>query len=300
MSESAHAKEVPSADLGRVGFVGIGRMGAAMFQCVLETGFKGCVYDVQAAAVAPFLRGDHDVVAAVSPADLARTCTVIDVVVNTDQHVLDACLGDDGILAGSRPGAIILLHSTIAHETLRAVATEADSIGVAVLDAAISGKWGHMSVGDLCVMVGGDEQAFAAVRPVLESYGGLVVHLGPLGKGLDTKLALNLLRYQTMMATKEANALLQAAEVDAPFWDIVDHTGAMGFSAGQPPDPKVIESELRTPERLRNNAATARKDLRAAVARGDELGVELIATATAVKAVHTIWGIEGAEDPSSD
>ena len=148
-------------------------------------------------------------------------------------------------------------------------------------------------------MVGGDTGAFQRARPILETYGGLVLHLGPLGSGLDTKLALNMVRYLTMLATKEASMLLSAARLDVPFGEIVRYTGALDYSGGQihlPPAAEASEAEIRDLDRLRNNAATARKDLRAAVERGSELGVDLLTAKKSVETVHTFWGIEPPSD----
>ncbi len=150
----------------RVGFVGLGRMGTAMFTAVLEAGMPGCAFDVVPAAVEPFLDGSHDVAAATSPGDLAVQCDVVDIVVNTDQQVLDVCLGEDGILAASSPGTVVLVHSTIALDTLRTVAAAGVPREVHVLDAPVSGRWGHRSVGQLCVMVGGNQDAFERARPI--------------------------------------------------------------------------------------------------------------------------------------
>ena len=290
------------AAIARVGFVGLGRMGGAMFGCVVEAGFPCAAFDVRSEAARPFAdRGD--VVAAGSPAELASSCDVVDVVVNTDQQVLDACLGDEGLLEGARAGTVVLIHSTISLDTLRAVATAAAPVGVQVLDAPVSGRWGHRSAGDLCVMVGGDSHAFQRARPVLDAFGGLVLYLGALGSGLDTKLALNLTRYLTMMATREAMDLLAAAGVEAPFVEILEYTGALEIPGhprnGPPPNPRIPLDD-RDAVRLENNAATARKDLRAAVARGAELGVDLVTAAHTIQTIHGFWGSAVPADPAVD
>jgi 3-hydroxyisobutyrate dehydrogenase-like beta-hydroxyacid dehydrogenase len=151
--------------------------------------------------------------------------------------------------------------------------------------------------------VGGDAVALERARPVLDTFGGLVVHLGPLGSGLDTKLALNLLRYLTLSATREAQALLQAAGVRAPFEQIVDYTGALempGRPRGGPPPNPLIPEDVRDAARIENNAATARKDLRAAVARGSDLGVVLATANRAIETVHVIWDASAPADSAVD
>ena len=84
-------------------------------------------------------------------------------------------------------------------------------------------------------MVGGNQDGIPTCAcSILETFGGLVLYLGPLGSGLDTKLALNVVRYLTMSATREARMLLAAASVDAPFDEIVEYTGAGSLCPARP------------------------------------------------------------------
>ncbi len=263
-------------------------MGAAMLQCVIDAGYEVTIFDVVPEAAERFVEANGDRVdVALTPRDIGATCSVIDIVVNSDEQVLDVCLGPDGVLAGTTSDTIVLIHSTIAQDTLRRVAEQAAASGARVLDAAISGAQGHRSVGDLCVMVGGDESAFAEAKPVLDSYGGLVVHLGALGAGLDTELALNLLRYLTYIVSQETGRLANAAGVGQHMFEIVAHTRACAyvgdFSRG--PFPEDLS-------RLQNNVETARKDLRAAIARGDELGIDLPAATLGLERIGSIWSLD--------
>jgi 3-hydroxyisobutyrate dehydrogenase len=277
-----------------VGFVGVGRMGAAMLQCVIDSGYAVTAYDVAVDAMAPFAAARPDRVRVAStPREVGSASAVIDVVVNTEAQVLDACLGDDGVVAGATAGTIVLVHSTISLDTLRRVATVASESGVRVLDAPVSGVLGHLSVGDLCVMVGGDPDAFAEAKPVLDTYGSLVVHLGPLGAGLDAKLALNLLRYLGYLAGQESARLADRAGIPAATMrEIARHTGATNLvgdiSKGRSPEDY---------ERRLNNAETAQKDLDAALARAAELQLELPTTAFAVDLMHGIWAVEARTGP---
>src|SRR5688572_14008173 len=104
-------------------------MGAAMLDEVIAGGFPVCVFDVRAEAIEAYVTRDGaDVVGAKSPRDLAAQSVVIDVVVNTDDQVLDVCLGEDGLLAGARPGTVVLIHSTIGLPTLRKAAAAAEEV----------------------------------------------------------------------------------------------------------------------------------------------------------------------------
>lgn len=272
-----------------VGFVGVGRIGAAMLQCVIDAGHSVALYDPRPESTTPFVEANPERVrVASSPGDAASAAAVVDVVVNNDAQVLDACLGPDGIVAGAAPGTVVLIHSTIALDTLREVAEAAAASNVRVLDAAVSGTRGHLSAGDLCVMVGGDDDAFADAKPVLGTYGSLVLHLGPLGAGLDAKLALNVMRYLYYLAGQESARLAERAGIaSGTMREIALHTGAANF-VGDISSGRVPEDY----ERRLNNAETAQKDLRAAIARAAELDLELPTATFAVDLMPGVWAVE--------
>jgi len=280
-----------------VAFVGLGRMGRAMAGCVIDHGFEVALFDpapVEFDALVDRVPGRVRV--ATSPADAASTADVIDVVVNTDAQALDALLGVDGVFSGARSGTVVLVHSTIGHDTLRELARAGDAAGVHVLDASISGSLGERSVGDLVLMVGGDAASFATAEPVLQTYGGMVLHLGPLGAGLDMKLALNLIRYLTYLASHEAVRLATEAGIDADtLRTIVQYVGASNM-VGDFSRNRVAEDHPR----CTNNWETARKDLGAAVARGRELDVDLSTAEFAIDQMHRLWALdESGRDRSS-
>jgi 3-hydroxyisobutyrate dehydrogenase-like beta-hydroxyacid dehydrogenase len=272
----------------RIGFLGVGRMGSAMLKCVLDAGYRAILYDPSEQATAPFVAALPDrVYVAPTPRDVAKDADVIEIVVNTNEQLLDACLGPDGVFAGTRPGSIVLVHSTISHDTLHRLSKAASDGGVQVLDAMVSGARGQDSVGDLAVMVGGDAEAFARAKPILETYGGLVLHLGVLGAGLDAKLALNLYRYLCMVAGQEATRLADNAGVGATMAELIAHTEANRFTG----DFAKLLANVPIPPRQKD-AALFQKDLRAAIARAADVGLKLPSAELAVGLVHDLWGVE--------
>ena len=102
-------------------------------------------------------------------------------------------LGDDGIIAGLRPGCVYLDMSTIAPDASRAVAAEFAAKGLVMLDAPISGSPVTLAQGNASVMVGGDKAAFERVEPVLRAIGPKVTHIGESGMAVQMKIAVNLL-----------------------------------------------------------------------------------------------------------
>lgn len=270
----------------RVGFVGVGRMGSVMLQCVLDAGYSAVLCDPVPAATEPFVAkyGERARVAT-TPREAASASDVIEVVVNTNEQLLDACLGAQGVLAGAPSGSCVLIHSTVSHETLKRLAKVAAERGVHLLDAPVSGARGHLSIPNLAVMVGGDAEAFARAKPVMDTYGSLVLHLGSEGAGLDAKLAINALRYVVMAASQEMQQLAERAGVGEALAQLVAHTESNRF-VGNLSRLQQIPAGQR-----RKDAELAQKDLRAAIARAQELDVQLPTAELAVGLMHRMWGV---------
>ena len=279
-----------TAELPRVGFVGVGRMGSAMLQCVLDEGYHATLCDPAESAIAPFVaKYPKRVRVASTPREAAAGAELTEVVVNTNEQLIEACLGEHGVIAGAQPGSIVLVHSTVSRETLQRLGRSAAERGVQLLDAMVSGARGHLSVGNLAVMVGGDAAAFARAKPLMETYGGLVLHLGALGAGLDAKLAINLFRYLCMAAGQEATRLAESAGVGAAMAQLVAHAEAnryVGNLARLTALADVSEAQRR------KDAELAQKDLRAAIARAAEVGIQLPSAELAVGLMHRLWGTE--------
>jgi 3-hydroxyisobutyrate dehydrogenase-like beta-hydroxyacid dehydrogenase len=265
-----------------VGFIGLGRLGSALARCLVEAGFAVVAFDIDPAAITavPGLQS------APSPRQVAEAADVICVAVMSEQQVLEMATGPNGLLAGVRPGTPVLVHSTISHDALRRLVAMASAVEVPVLDAPVSGEQGHRSVPNLCVMVGGDADAFARAQPVLHTFASLTVHLGPSGAGMDAKLSLNLLRYLGYLASQEAKHLARSTGIaEARFSALVEHSGAFRYTGTY---ESVFEEDL---ERREGNAATALKDLRAALSRAAEVGIPLPATEQSLALVPTLWDL---------
>lgn len=280
-----------SAPKEPIGFVGVGRMGSAMLKCVLDAGYHATLCDPSPQATAPFVASHPELVrVAATPRQAAEGAGVIEIVVNTNEQLLEACLGPDGVFAGAAAGSAVLVHSTVSHETLQRLSKAAAERGVHMLDAMVSGARGHLSVGNLAVMVGGEAAAFARAKPVMETYGGLVLHLGPQGSGLDAKLAINMLRYAVMAAGQEATRLAERTGVGDAMAQLVAHTEANRYvgNLGRLRGMQEIPFQQR-----KKDAELAQKDLRAAIARAAQVGIQMPAAELAVGLMHRLWGVEG-------
>jgi 3-hydroxyisobutyrate dehydrogenase len=213
------------------GFIGLGNIGRPMALRLADWPDGLWVCDVDPGATAALERVGAKVAA--TPREVAEHAGCISVMVRDDDQVRAVVTGDDGVLAGSTPDAVLIVHSTIHPDTVHELTALAAPYGVRVVDAPVSGGPGGAQQGRLAVMVGGDSAAVETARPALERLGDLVVHVGPAGAGTATKLARNLMHFTAFTAAMEASALAQAAGVDlATLGAIVRHTDAITGGPG--------------------------------------------------------------------
>jgi 3-hydroxyisobutyrate dehydrogenase-like beta-hydroxyacid dehydrogenase len=196
----------------RVGFIGIGAMGAPMSQHLLEAGFPLTVYDKVPARTAPYRR--RGVSVASSCADTARRSDVVITIIGQVAEEMDAVMGAGGVLEGAHPGQILIDMSTVGIVASVKMAAAAQERGVAFLDSTISGSVGPAREGSLTFMVGGDAAALEAVRPVLRAMGERIYHVGPNGAGSAMKVIVNLMIGMTVLAVAETLTLGRQAGLD--------------------------------------------------------------------------------------
>jgi len=262
----------------RIGFVGLGNMGAPMAHHVATAGHELAVFDARRERAEPL--ADVGARVASSAADAASGAELVSVVVLDDPQVIDVTTGPDGVIAHMDPGAVLAVHSTVTIDCLRAVDEAARERDVRVLDAGISGGVPGATAGTLLVIAGGDAATLDAARPGLAPWSREIVHVGPLGAGMAAKIARNYVQYACWAAIHHGQALAQAAGVDlATFEHIVESTDAIDSTKstlGRRDVTRRPPSELgeRGPA-LEAAAALGLKDLAVAEALGAELGVPL-------------------------
>ncbi len=198
----------------RVGFIGLGLMGKPMMRNLMKAGFGVTIYARHPEKV-------QDVIAegaalASSSRAVAEASDVVITMLPNSPEVEEVVFGEQGVLAGAREGLIIIDMSTIAPDASRAFASRCAAQGVLFLDAPVSGGSTGAEAGTLSIMVGGDQQAFEASRPVLESMGSKekIFYVGPSGSGEVVKVANNLLCGAIAAASAEAMVLGVKAGVD--------------------------------------------------------------------------------------
>ena len=188
----------------RAGFIGLGDQGGGMASRLIECGIPTTLWARRAASLEPFRAGGATFAA--TPAELGACSDVVGICVVDDAGVEEVVLGDRGVLFGMLPGSLLVLHSTISLATCQRVAAAAAQHEIGVIDAPVSGGGFAAARGELTVLVGGEGVDFERARPVLETFGGQVIHLGPLGSGLLAKLVNNTLHAAHYALARDAIA----------------------------------------------------------------------------------------------
>lgn len=173
-----------------VGFIGLGSQGAGMAHRIIEQGVPTTLWARHAATLEPFV-GKASFSS--DPAHLGRASDVVGICVTDGTAVREVTLGPRGALTGMREGSVLAIHSTISPGDCREIADAAAPRGISVIDAPVSGGGAAATAGNLTVYVGGSHDAVERARPVLETYGNPILHMGALGAGLHAKLLNNAL-----------------------------------------------------------------------------------------------------------
>ncbi|MGW7536984.1 2-hydroxy-3-oxopropionate reductase [Amycolatopsis sp. NPDC054798] len=199
--------------MSRIGFIGLGVMGTPMAAHLAAAGHEVSGFDLNADALAKLEaaggRAASDVADAVSGAEV-----VITMLPNHPQ-VEQVVLAPGGVLDTIARGTLLADMSTIRPETSIEVAKAGAAKGIRVLDAPVSGGQAGAEQAALSIMVGGDEADFAAAKPVFDTLGKTVVHVGPHGAGQVVKAANQLVVGGIYGLVAEAIVLLEASGVDA-------------------------------------------------------------------------------------
>ncbi len=207
------------------GIVGAGAIGRGFVESLVRAGHPVSVFDVDAEAVA--LAVEAGAAAAASFAELARAADVVLLAV-PDTPQIEAAF-DGGLASGLRPGATVVVTSTVSPATPVELERRLAPAGVGVLDAPVSGGPVKAAAGELAIMVGGPAEVFERCRPVLEALAAHVVHVGPTGHGEIAKLVNNLMG--AVIAVGIAEGLTVAAASGADVHAVCDAvSGGSGSS----------------------------------------------------------------------
>ncbi|MHA7886556.1 3-hydroxyisobutyrate dehydrogenase [Roseicyclus sp.] len=205
----------------KIGFIGLGNMGAPMAANLAAAGHAVTGFDTVAAPPA-------GVAQAASAAEAAAGAEVV-ITMLPNGAILKAVAGD--VIPAMQLGAVLLDCSTVDVASAREVAAMAEAAGLGALDAPVSGGVGGAAAGTLTFMVGGGAAAFATAKPLFEVMGQKAVHCGPAGNGQAAKICNNMILGVTMIATCEAFALADKLGLDRQaMYDVVSTSSGQSWS----------------------------------------------------------------------
>jgi 2-hydroxy-3-oxopropionate reductase len=191
--------------MATVGFVGLGIMGRPMLNNLLKAGHTVVAYGRNAAKLDACVSDGAQ--RGASNSDVGARASIVITMLPDGPEVEEVVLGANGILAGSRPGSLIVDMSSINPLVSQQIAAACAAKGVDFLDAPVSGGEPKAIEGTLAIMVGGSEEVFRKAEPLLKCMGSSVTLTGPVGAGNTTKLANQIMVACNIAAMGEALAL---------------------------------------------------------------------------------------------
>ena len=196
----------------RIGWVGTGVMGAAMCGHVLDAGYRVTVHTRTKSKAQGLL--DRGAVWADTPAEVAAASDISCAIVGFPDDVREVFLGPAGFLAGASQGDVVVDLTTSEPDLAKEIAGRAGQMGVAAIDAPVSGGDVGARAGTLSIMIGGEEEAVERVRPIFETMGKTIVRQGGPGAGQHTKAVNQILIATTLVGVAEALLYGQQAGLD--------------------------------------------------------------------------------------
>ena len=196
----------------KIGMIGLGIMGKPMAMNLLKAGHDLVVYNRSRGAVDALAA--QGAVPAGSPAEVAAQCGLIITMLPNSPNVRQACLGENGIIAGAAPGTVVIDMSSIDPVETRAIGAALAEKNIELMDAPVSGGEPKAIDGTLSVMAGGREETFEKYREVLLCMASSAVLVGPLGAGNVAKLANQVIVASNIAAVAEALTLARRSGVD--------------------------------------------------------------------------------------
>ena len=194
----------------RVGFVGLGSQGGPMARRIVDAGHPTTLWARRPESLEPF--ADTAAAVAASPAELGAASDVLCVCVVDDAGVDAVLRGPDGALSAMADDSVVVVHSTVHPATC--LRLQEDFPALHVVDAPVSGGGHKAAEGELLVMAGGPAEVVERCRPVFETYGDPVLHVGPLGAGQEVKVLNNAVFAAQLALAAEAFDLAAARGLD--------------------------------------------------------------------------------------
>jgi 3-hydroxyisobutyrate dehydrogenase-like beta-hydroxyacid dehydrogenase len=213
----------------RVGFIGLGAMGAPMAKRIFSAGFDLLVFDVRPENADPLV--ELGARRTLSPREAAEGAEALVLMVVNVEQVEEVLFGEDGAAEILSSGSAVVVMSTVGPEAVRGIEERLAGRGIRLLDAPVSGGVARAERGDLLIMVGGPTDLFEKLKPLLEAMGSTVVHCGgSVGDGQSVKLVNQLLCGVHIATAAEALAYAEALGLDPrSVFETIRHGAANSF-----------------------------------------------------------------------
>lgn len=212
----------------KLGFIGVGHLGAHLAGSLLRAGFPLTVYDLKQEAAAGLLAAGAQW--ADSPKAVAEAADSVFTCLPSPAAVTAVVSGANGVLAGLRAGGTWIDMSTNDRHEIERLAGLAAEQGVACLEAPVTGGVHKAAAGEITILVGGDTAVFEAHLPALEAMGGQVFHIGPLGSASVIKVITNMLAFVHLVAAGEALMLAKRGGLDlAQAFEVIKASSGNSF-----------------------------------------------------------------------
>ena len=275
----------------RIGFVGLGIMGAPMALNLMKAGFSLKVYNrsdrpgVQQVVEAGAVR-------AASPREAAEGSDVIVTIVTDTPDVEAVILAEDGVLHGARRGATVIDMSTISPRVTREIAARLKESGVNMLDAPVSGGDVGAQQGTLSIMVGGEQAVFDDCLPVFEAMGRNINLIGGTGAGQTTKACNQIAVACANLAMAEALMLAAASDLDVQKVLEAISGGAAGSWQMTNLGPRILEGDFDPGFMVR----LQQKDLKLVLEAANDVKLALPGTSIAHQYFNIVERLGGADE----
>jgi 3-hydroxyisobutyrate dehydrogenase-like beta-hydroxyacid dehydrogenase len=271
----------------RLGFVGLGAMGELIVPRLMAAGHEVTGWNRSRNKAEPLIA--QGMRWADTPRAVAQTSEIVFSIVTDSKAVRSVALGPDGIISGIGKGAIYIDMSTIEPDESRAIAAEFKKVGAIMLDGPLSGSPITVKAGNASIMIGGDEQAFERVKPVLLAIGPKVTRIGGNGLACQMKIAVNLLLMVEVICFGEAVALAEKGGVDrAVALDAILKSVAASPVLGYR-GPFILEGNM--PEVPLADVTLQQKDMLLALNLGRTLGSPVPLAAAANEMMNACRGL---------
>ncbi|WP_435922012.1 NAD(P)-dependent oxidoreductase [Paenibacillus sp. DYY-L-2] len=226
----------------KIGFIGLGTMGAPMAVNLLKQGFEVTVYNRTAEKCEPLV--SQGARAASSPREAAIEADTVITMVSDDASIAAVYEGADGVLAGLAPGKTVIDCSTISPSLEKKLASLVGEKDCSFLDAPVTGSSPAAIDGTLVFMVGGDADVLAGQMDIFDCLGKKVLHMGENGAGAVAKLAHNTIVGINNLALAEGFAIASKSGLPADRFLELVQLGSAGSKAAELKGRKIIEHDF--------------------------------------------------------